>query len=76
MGPFTRSHEKDSPSPDSSAVDEKNDGHKDLEQVRTVERVGTHENYYNKGGLRTEGDGVDHVGVHHKVCIRALLIFV
>ncbi len=37
------------------------------EAIHTNERVGTHENYYEKDGLRTEGDGVDHLGVHHKV---------
>ena len=39
----------------------------ELEVIHTGERVGTHENYYEKNGLRTEGDGVDHLGVHHKV---------
>ena len=38
-----------------------------LETIHTNERVGSHENYYEKGGLRTEGDGEDHIGAHHKV---------
>lgn len=49
-----------------------NDGMKqqeDLERIHTLERVGTHAQYYEKGGLRTEGDGVDHDGSHHKVGI-------
>lgn len=32
-----------------------------VEQVHTNERVPGHPNYYEKDGLRTEGDGVDHV---------------
>lgn len=40
----------------------------ELETIHTNERVGSHENYYEKGGLRTEGDGQDHVGTHNKVC--------
>ena len=31
-----------------------------VEHVHTNERVPGHENYYEKGGLRTQGDGVDH----------------
>lgn len=31
-----------------------------VEQVHTNERVSGHENYYEKNGLRTAGDGVDH----------------
>ncbi len=38
-----------------------------LETLHTNERVGTHVDYFEKGGLRTEGDGQDHVGAHHKV---------
>lgn len=44
-----------------------------LEPIYTNERVGSHENYYEKGGLRTEGDGEDHVGVHQKVRLYTLL---
>lgn len=39
----------------------------ELETIHTNERVGSHTNYYEKGGLRTEGDGQDHVGAHHRV---------
>lgn len=39
----------------------------ELDRIHTFERVGTHAEYYEKDGLRTEGDGVDHVGAHHKV---------
>ncbi|EMC94822.1 hypothetical protein BAUCODRAFT_74239 [Baudoinia panamericana UAMH 10762] len=31
-----------------------------VEQIRTVERVPGHDNYYEKDGLRTYGDGIDH----------------
>jgi hypothetical protein len=31
-----------------------------LEPIRTISRVPGNPNYYEKGGLRTEGDGVDH----------------
>lgn len=34
--------------------------HVELEPVHTNERVPGHDNYYEKGGLRTYGDGVDH----------------
>lgn len=38
----------------------------DLETIHTFERVGTHAQYYEKEGLRTEGDGIDHIGQHQK----------
>jgi len=41
--------------------------HYDLEKIHTLERVGTHAQYYEKGGLRTEGDGVNHDGTTHRV---------
>jgi hypothetical protein len=31
-----------------------------VEQVHTNERVPGHTNYYEKDGLRTQGDGIDH----------------
>jgi len=31
-----------------------------IEHVHANERVPGHENYYEKDGLRTQGDGVDH----------------
>lgn len=43
------------------------DRQEELETIHTNERVGSHTNYYEKDGLRTEGDGEDHVGAHHKV---------
>lgn len=39
----------------------------DLEKIHTIERVGTHAQYYEKDGLRTEGDGVNHDGAEHRV---------
>lgn len=45
----------------------------ELERIHTFERVGTHAAYYEKGGLRTEGDGLDHKP--HKVR-RVLLLCV
>ncbi|KAB8336981.1 hypothetical protein FH972_021285 [Carpinus fangiana] len=50
--------------------DKEKDKPEDLETVHTNERVGSHENYYEKGGLRTEGDGLDHVGAHQKVSLK------
>lgn len=45
-----------------SATGEKieNDGGQQLEVIRTVSRVPGNPNYYEKNGLRTEGDGYDH----------------
>ncbi|KAL9055720.1 MAG: hypothetical protein Q9162_003356 [Coniocarpon cinnabarinum] len=63
---FNRSSSEDNGSPNSK---EKIDG-EDLETVHTNERVGSHTNYYEKGGLRTEGDGMDHVGSHNKMTFR------
>ena len=31
-----------------------------LEVIRTISKVPGNPNYYEKGGLRTEGDGLDH----------------
>ena len=31
-----------------------------VEQIHTNERIPGHSNYYEKNGLRTEGDGLDH----------------
>lgn len=39
----------------------------DLERIHTMERVGTHAQYYEKDGLRTEGDGLNHDGSKFKV---------
>lgn len=52
-------------SPATSHLDK--DKTEELETIHTNERIGSHENYYEKGGLRTEGDGLDHVGAHQKV---------
>lgn len=38
----------------------------ELERIHTFERVGTHAAYYEKDGLRTMGDGMDHQP-HQKV---------
>jgi hypothetical protein len=40
-------------------VEAASDSGEKLEVVRTISRV-ENENYYEKGGLRTEGDGLDH----------------
>ncbi|EME89075.1 uncharacterized protein MYCFIDRAFT_185508 [Pseudocercospora fijiensis CIRAD86] len=46
---------------DQKAVSENNSGGSDrVEQLHTNERVPGHENYYQKNGLRTYGDGADH----------------
>lgn len=47
------------PLPESSR-DNLSPGTGDLEAVRTISRVPGNTNYYEKNGLRTEGDGVDH----------------
>lgn len=39
-----------------------------IEPVRTISRVPGNSNYYEKNGLRTEGDGVDH-SLYHPVSI-------
>lgn len=39
----------------------------DVERINTLERAGTNAQYYEKDGLRTEGDGVDHDGTDFKV---------
>lgn len=54
-------------SSDSNGSPREKDRQEDLETIHTNERVGSHTNYYEKDGLRTEGDGEDHVGAHHKV---------
>lgn len=40
------------------------DGYEDnetsLEMIRTISRIPGNDNYHNKDGLRTEGDGEDH----------------
>lgn len=47
------------PLPEPSS-DNLSSGTGDLEAVRTISRVPGNPNYYEKNGLRTEGDGVDH----------------
>jgi hypothetical protein len=32
----------------------------EIEPIRTISRVPGNTNYYEKNGLRTEGDGIDH----------------
>jgi len=44
----------------SSQVGDKEKVAEQLEPIRTISRVPGNTNYYQKGGLRTEGDGVDH----------------
>ena len=67
-----RNHGNRSSSDDSNSSrghKEKASDDNDLETIHTNELVGSHSNYYEKGGLRTEGDGVDHIGAHNKVRI-------
>ena len=45
---------------DSPPVEAKNIGMEHVEQVHTNELVPGHPNYYEKNGVRTEGDGVNH----------------
>ena len=45
-------------SPTTSAEEKAFDSH--IEQIHTGERVEGHPGYYEKGGLRTYGDGQDH----------------
>jgi hypothetical protein len=33
---------------------------REIENIRTISRVPGNPNYYEKDGLRTEGDGMDH----------------
>jgi len=50
-------HSRTSPDGD---MNEKEEPIAQTENIRTIERVGTHTNYYEKDGLRTEGDGREH----------------
>ena len=47
-------------SPISTPIESKAGAMDHVEHVHTNERVPGHENYYEKNGLRTQGDGVDH----------------
>ena len=38
----------------------RNEAGEHLEVIRTISRVPDNPNYYEKNGLRTEGDGMDH----------------
>lgn len=46
--------------PPSGALGEKTLDTEHVERVKTHDRVPGHENYYEKDGLRTYGDGEDH----------------
>ena len=48
------------PSTPPSAADEKTIPTEHTERIKTHDRVPGHENYYEKDGLRTYGDGEDH----------------
>lgn len=48
------------PSASTHAVDEKHHEPHHVEHIATHDRVPGHENYYEKNGLRTYGDGEDH----------------
>lgn len=61
------SNGEDRQSEGSSHDNKEKESPEELERIHTYERVGSHTNYYEKGGLRTEGDGEDHVGNHQKV---------
>jgi hypothetical protein len=47
-------------SPVSTPAEAKVGAMEHVEQVHTNERVPGHPNYYEKDGLRTQGDGIDH----------------
>jgi hypothetical protein len=49
-----------SPSGSTGAVDEKSHHVEHVDRIATHDRVPGHENYYEKNGLRTYGDGEDH----------------
>jgi hypothetical protein len=42
------------------AADDRQQEFKHVEQIVTHDKVPGHENYYEKNGLRTYGDGEDH----------------
>lgn len=44
----------------SSGSDIEKSGDDHVEQIHTNERVSSHAQYYEKNGLRTYGDGIDH----------------
>jgi len=44
----------------STSDSDKANGDNHLEVIRTISRVPGNPNYYEKNGLRTEGDGYDH----------------
>jgi hypothetical protein len=46
--------------PPSGALGEKVHNTEHVERIKTHDRVPGHENYYEKDGLRTYGDGEDH----------------
>jgi len=46
----------------------RNEAGEHLEVIRTISRVPDNPNYYEKNGLRTEGDGMDH-GHYNPVCL-------
>ncbi|KAK6435286.1 hypothetical protein LTR95_008524 [Oleoguttula sp. CCFEE 5521] len=48
----------------------------ELEKIQTIERVGTNAQYYEKDGMRTEGDGFDHVGAHQKMTPKLFMALV
>lgn len=41
-----------------------------LEVIRTISRVPDNPNYYEKNGLRTEGDGMDHAHYNPVRCLQ------
>ncbi|EKD12770.1 uncharacterized protein L3040_006923 [Drepanopeziza brunnea f. sp. 'multigermtubi'] len=48
------------PSASTHAAEEKHADHQHVEHIATHDRISGHENYYEKNGLRTYGDGEDH----------------
>lgn len=49
---------------------DKANGDNHLEVIRTISRVPGNPNYYEKNGLRTEGDGFDHTSENKVKFIR------
>ena len=56
----TNTEQRHSGSPISTPLGSKAGGVDHVVRVHTNERVPGHENYYEKDGLRTKGDGIDH----------------
>jgi len=63
---FERFDMSDNSDPESHT--KRNEAGEHLEVIRTISRVPDNPNYYEKNGLRTEGDGMDHEQ-YNPVCL-------